>query len=262
MKVENKKTKEKKVKISFFLNKNVKPVTLIIEGKRKGIIYPLYIAVTFNRKNMQFKSKFKSSYQDENKIPADLKAFEERQLTKIIRYENAMLKKNEEFDMKGLSVKYDSYTNPLKTLLEKYLKQRLASGIYDSHNKLLFVLNLDATNTAITVPALYTAAGKLDQKFYDEMDQVLKADIEIYEKLLPVLRSMRFDFPTVIDWLDGSYKEELKMRFANVSNDNEDFIEKVSKMIDGAIAKTKYDEEGIKATEAFKLDAMKSFNLL
>lgn len=50
--------KEKKITIKFYLNKLLEPVMDNEGGKN----YPLYIQVTYNRRNMQFKSKYGMYY--------------------------------------------------------------------------------------------------------------------------------------------------------------------------------------------------------
>ena len=56
--------KEKKITVKFFLNRKVEPAT----GDKGEKYYPLYLMITYNRKNMQFRSKYGMFYSDLNEV--------------------------------------------------------------------------------------------------------------------------------------------------------------------------------------------------
>ncbi len=95
--------KEKKITVKFFLNQALEPAT----GERGRKLYPLYLQITYNRKNMQFKSRYGLFYKNLKEVSAELMTFEVKLLTKIIRYEAT----GNGYELKGLKRKYDLYSN-------------------------------------------------------------------------------------------------------------------------------------------------------
>ncbi len=127
--------KEKKITIKFFLNKLLEAAT----GDKGEKYYPLYIQVTYNRKNMQLKSKYGEYYKDIKEVRKELMQFEEMMLTKVIRYESTHT--SSDYDLKGLKHKYEIYSGSVSQALEHYLKPKLRLAILRTNNELVHVFN-------------------------------------------------------------------------------------------------------------------------
>ncbi|TDW97149.1 hypothetical protein [Dinghuibacter silviterrae] len=194
--------KAKKVTIKFFLNQLLEPVT----GDKGQAYYPLYIQVTFNRKNMTLKSKYAEYYQDLKEVKPELMAFEERILRKIISHEAGQ--GDNDYDLKGLKHKYEVYSTSIGEALENYLKPKLRSTILKTNDELTTVLDFQQTHA--TVGRLYKAAKLLFSGFEDTLPIRLKDDLTAYGNYHQLLQKPVFDFSfaTVLDWVDGGYQDE------------------------------------------------------
>jgi hypothetical protein len=207
---------EKKPVVRFFLNKyGLSGFTMaMIKGKTTTTItrYQLYIYVTYNRKNMQFKSRFGGYYLDLDEVAEKdkgLMAFEERVIQKIIQYEVSQMADPEMYSMKGLGTRYEKYVGSIFQMLEDYLKPRLTDEINKTKDDMIHALNLSMGSGENHVSRLYKVAAKIFPKFQSGLNKKLKQEIETYLSLLAVLRTEKYNCPTIIDWIDGSYKTEL-----------------------------------------------------
>ncbi len=227
--------KEKKITIKFFLNQALEPVT----GERGKKLYPLYLQVTYNRKNMQFKSRYGLFYKNLKEVPAELTAFEEKLLTKIIRYEAKGAE--ESYELKGLKRKYDLYSISVYQALEAYLKPRLRLAVLNSGGELAQVL--DFNQPRIPTRLLHDAATLLFPQFDNGLPQKLQDDLQVYHLFQNLHQEpvLSYDFPTIIDWLEGSYKTAvMNLPALKTGSDN---LKKIVKLIDDAV------KEALKALE-------------
>lgn len=227
--------KEKKITVKFFLNHALEPA----KGEKGKKLYPLYLQVTYNRKNMQFKSRYSLFYKTLKEVPVELMTFEEKLITKIIRYE---AKGNEEgYELKGLKRKYDLYSLSIHQALESYLKPKLRVAVLKAGGELAQVL--DFNQPRIPTRLLYEAAILLFPQFDSAMPQKLKDDLQTYQLFQNLINEpvLTYDFPAIIDWLEGSYKTALMSLAAfNVNAYN---TRSVMKLIDDAV------KEALKALE-------------
>lgn len=223
--------KDKKITVRFYLNKKVQPDIIdATDGKRRKA-YPLYLYITYNRKNMQFKSNYGMMYadiKDLEKTEPGLMAFEEKLVSKIIRFESGQLADGEEYDMRGLKERYQVYSHSLQRAIEKYLKEKLRLDILKTNNELINTLDLARDGSKNNVLLLFKAACLLFPGFESRVNRQLKREIAIYKELQSLIRSKKYDFPTIIDWLDGSYKNDL---------DNRSLGKDAHQLIDAAVLK-------------------------
>lgn len=221
-------TKEKKITVKFFLNQAVEPV----KGEGRKRYYPLYVQVTYNRKNMQFKAKYSEYYEDLQEVKQSLLDFEERVIKRIVA--NEASKTKGEYDLKGLKKKYDVYSTSILEALEYYLKPKLRLAVLKTGNELSKVLNFNDANA--TVDLLHKAANLLFKDFDSGLSDKLKEELKAYrhyEKLYrPVLS---YDFPTLIDWLDGSHKEELEKKLGTTLKGKPEIIKSIKALIDHSV---------------------------
>ena len=93
--------------------------------------------------------------------------------------------------------------------LEEHLKPQLLLAILKTGSELVNVLNFYQSQA--TDELLYQAATILFPDFERTLSQKVKDDLEaycLYRKLNPD-PVLFFDFPTLIDWIEGSHKAEL-----------------------------------------------------
>lgn len=232
--------KPRKITVRFFLQKKVQPQEASVnENGKETPAYPLYLYITYNRRNMQFKSNYGMFYTDMADVEdADrgLMAFEEKLITKVIRYEISLLQNEDKYDMKGLKDKYEIYATSIHSALETYLKPKLRSAILKTNNELQHALNLNTNYYHNTVLRLYKVAAVVFDNFFKAMDKNLHEEIETYQKFSKTLPSAsRYDFPTVIDWLEGSYKKELNLFLTKVFKRKPELNAGIAKLIDRAV---------------------------
>jgi hypothetical protein len=222
--------KTRKITVKFFLNQLLDPV---INEKGKEF-YPLYIQVTYNRKNMQLRSLYGKYYLDLMEVPSALLESEERVLRKIITLEASHLEDN--YDLRGLKRKYEVYSLSLQQAIEDYLKPKLRLAIMKTNCELKHVL--DFASTRATVPLLQAAAQKLLPDFERHLGTRLQQELAVYEQFQRLNKQPfpSYSFPMVIDWSDGSYKEELSIKGKAINKNNPELAKQMSALIDHAVS--------------------------
>jgi len=220
--------REKKITVKFFLNEAVEPV----KGEGKKQYYPLYVQVTYRRKNMQFRSKYGEYYASLDEVKPSLIRFEEKAIKSIVTYEAR--KEKGEYDLKGLKRKYELYSLSILEVLEQYLKPKLRLASLKTGSELAGVLNFGDPN--VTVGQLYEAARLLFQGFEDTLSEKLKEELEsyaVYQKMeRPVLA---YNFLTLIEWADGSCKQRLEETLAKAFKGNSNTVTGVKTLLDHAV---------------------------
>ncbi len=102
-----------KITVRYFLNQKVKPTRIPL--LRDSDLYPLYIQVTYNRKNTQFRSFHMGNYvnlEDAINQDGDRLDYEKELIRKVIEYE--IKTKNENFQLKGMKDRYIKYKNEIE----------------------------------------------------------------------------------------------------------------------------------------------------
>lgn len=223
--------KEKKITVKFYLNRLLEGAT----GEKGKKYYPLYIQLTYNRRNMQLKSKYGEYYDSLDKVKKGLMDFEEKILCKIIRYESSHTEGD--YDMKGLKQKYELYSTSIEEVVEHYLKPKLRLSILKTNDMLIPVINFSEPRA--TVDRLYMAARKLfpdierfiNVKLHEELQAYL-----YYKRLCPVIY-LDYSFPTIIEWVEGSYKKEFETQLKRTYKNKPDIIKKVMALVADAVSK-------------------------
>jgi hypothetical protein len=222
--------KPKKITVKFFLNRLLEPVV----QEQKQAYHPLYIQVTYNRKNMQFKSMYGEYYKDESELPQRLMDFEERVIHQIINHETAQTESD--YELKGLKRKFEVYSTSIGYMLERYLKPKLRAAIMKTNDELTTVLAFDTAHA--TVARLFKAAHLLFKDFDSYLTVKLSEELNAlwnYQKLYPAPK-FDYSFPTVIDWVDGSYRIELEKKLKDVYKNKPEVIRKVMTLVEQAVA--------------------------
>jgi len=221
--------KPKKITIKFFLNQLLEPA---INDKGKES-YPLYIQITYNRKNMQLKSKYAEYYYSLSEVKPALMEFEEKVLRKIIFYEAAQTE--DDYDLKGLKRKYDVYSYSIHQAVEDYLKPRLRLAVLKTNDELANVL--DFNSALATVPRLLAAARRLFPGFDRHLGTRLEGELGAYSQFLQLdkVRLFTYTFPTVIDWIDSSYQEVLDKKLNTIYNEHAIYQKQIPSLIEHAV---------------------------
>jgi len=220
--------REKKITVKFFLNEAVEPVTG--EGKKK--YYPLYVQVTYDRKNMQFKSKYGEHYSSLEEVKPALMQFEERVIKNIISYEAN--KEKGEYNLKGLKRKYEVYSISILEVLEGYLKPKLRLAILKTGNELTNVLNFN--DHSATTWLLYEAARLLFKNLEESLSEKLTLELQAYHQYQMLQRPMlNYNFPTIIEWTNGSYKGELEKKLMIKFKTKPQVIRDIKALIDQSV---------------------------
>jgi hypothetical protein len=229
------KEKTKRITVKFFLNKALQPIEI---NNKKA--YPLYMLVTYNRKNTMLKPHYGYYYRDLKEVSTHagfsmpgVMAFEEKIVRKTIAYEIA--KAGSEFTLKGIHKKYDVYCLGIHSLLERHLKKTLnnASMRTEPH-EFNEALNF---GPRISFETLYTICKKI----YTDLDKALPKgfdeEVKMYDDFLKLYGAPFFDynFPTVIEWLDESIKEDYRKKLSVIHRDNKKMIDKAIDFVDRII---------------------------
>lgn len=198
--------KGKKVTIRFYLNKQLEPVT----GEKRKKYYPLYLYITYDRRNMQFRSKYGLYYSSPDEVEAGLMAFEKNTIRKIIGYESSST--STPYELKGLRHRYEVYAQSIQQTVEDYIKPKLRVAILKTNDELVTVF--DFNQPQATVGRLYKAAVRLFKDFEKGLPDSLSELLSSYGVLeciwgTSIVRG--YDFPTLIDWVAGEYPPILEV---------------------------------------------------
>lgn len=226
--------KPKKITVKFFLNTHLNEI--LIDGRKN---YPLYIQITYDRKNTQIKSVYGGFYYNIEQVKekeANLLSFEERILKKAVRFE--LLKYGEDFRLKGIGRKYESYCLSTHQLFNTYLKFRFKNLIHKAEpKKFLEILQIEKGKTDIVT--IFEASQRLFDNFNDVIDAEFLKELEIYRLYLrdyfSLLQAGEYRFPVMIDWLEGSHRidweEKLKNNFGSEQEKISECIDLLQKII-------------------------------
>jgi hypothetical protein len=205
----------KKITIKFFLNKALQPHII---NKKKT--YPLYMLITYDRRNTMLKCHYGHYYKDLKEVSTDstltrlgLLVFEENIIRKTIAYE--MEKAGNKFSLKGLHKKYDQYSISIHLLFEQYLKGILQKACLSAKPQ-EFSLALNFSSHNVSFDTLYTIAEKIYPDLNKTLPRNFQEELVIFhdfQKLygFPVFE---YTFPTVIEWLDNSARAEYQKRLS------------------------------------------------
>lgn len=227
--------KPKKITIKFFLNKNLNPIE-----QEDGSYYPLYTQITYDRKNTQIKCAygfFYKSLQQAQEQESDLLIFEEKVLKKSVDYELSI--HGDEFKLRGLGKKYENYCISIHALFNSYLKIRFKEILKDARpKKFLEVLNLDRGK--IDFFTIYEASERLFQNLAEVIEEEFREEVSIYQVYFSLyeksLKDDKYQFPVVIDWLEGSHQRDLDEKLKKKLPENPEMRTKSMNLINKIVS--------------------------
>ncbi len=223
----------KKITIKFFLNQAIQPR---IEEKKK--LYPLYMLITYNRKNTMLKSHYGGYYKDLKDIDRvnypGLLAFEQRIVNKSIAYE--IDQRKGKFTLKGIYKKYEKYCIGIDELLSYYFKDMLYNTLLHTEPT-EFMGALNFSDPKVSFDTLYTIVKKI----YPGLNETLPIDfdqlVSIYTDFMRLFRGsfFQYTFPTVIDWLDQSAVHDYREKLEAIHKQDKRMIAKSISLIDKVV---------------------------
>lgn len=198
-------TRLPKINVRHFINKNLKPYWSPYSGYSDQ--YPLYIQVTFARKNTQIKSHFDNFYPaievalNEHK---DLLDLERNWIERIIAYEYQT--KGKDFNLKGFGQRYPIYSAPIPIIIDQELKKKFTGALIKTKTEFSNLLIPKDQNVSILTyykAALILTKNKIDQNITLEFKKLIEAGGEYLERYWG--KEIQ---PIVIDWLDSTNRTE------------------------------------------------------
>jgi len=225
--------KPKKVTVKFFINKVVQAV---IEGKEKR--YPLYMLITYNRKNTMLRSLYGHYYKDLKEIDKKhypgLLSFEERTIKRTIAYELSQQKEN--FDLKGINKKYEYYGLGIHVILSQHLKSQLWNVLMRLE-PYAYAKALNFNDPDVEFETLFVIAKRV----YKNLDELLPKDfeqlLEIFQTYAKLYRGsfFQYTFPTVIEWIDQSMLNDYRQKLEAIYKGDKSMINRSINQIDKVI---------------------------
>ncbi|MCS6821575.1 MAG: hypothetical protein NZ551_06875 [Microscillaceae bacterium] len=203
--------KPKKITVKFFINTHLAPIS-----QNQKLVYPVYMQVTYNRKNTQIKTlyaDFHANIQEFKQQQQAVYLFEERIMQKAVAYE---LSQNEtDFKLRGLGEKYEIYASSIHFLMSAYLKAKFKNYV-PQLRPAVFVELLHFDKQKIDFLTLYEACLRLFENTEKLLDPLIREEIELYKAYYNAYKAHLFEgkytFPVVIDWLDGTHLQELESK--------------------------------------------------
>jgi hypothetical protein len=199
-----------KISVRFFLNKNVNPTFSPLIGSVD--YYPLYVQVTYNRKNTQFRSINKKTYSSMEQLYEDRESmekmvYEESLIKKVVAFEVKHYKQS--FQIKGFQNRYLDYATRVDYFIDKYIRNKIYEALDKTNSKFKEILNpYHWENIPLSV---YFEAT---QKLVEDLNSLLPEDFSDemnYASDFMVWSDKRKNSPELIEWLDQSLTEEYKL---------------------------------------------------
>ncbi|HUX58944.1 MAG TPA: hypothetical protein VMV77_18375 [Bacteroidales bacterium] len=193
-----------KITVAFFLNKNVKPDLShpMFSGSGR---YPLYIQVTYNRRNTQFRSFHRQSYTNLeeaffSKEDNEHRKYEESLIKKVVEYEVKHLGKD--FQLKGLNDRYRNYSEYIFNPIDKYFRDIIYNAIVKTNSEFFEILDPWKLQQ-VSFHIYYKAASNLINDLEKILPYGFSEDMKMGLEFLKWAEAQD-ELIKLIDWLDHS----------------------------------------------------------
>ena len=227
-----------KITVRYFLNQKVKPSRNPILGDSD--LFPLYIQVTYNRKNTQFRSLYKGCWvnlEDAFKQDGEKLDYEESLIRKMI--EGEIKTKKEHFQLKGLKDRYVHYSIEISFSVDKYIRNTIFNSADKTGSKFSTILD-PFTRPYVTAELYYEASEKLIENFNAYLPKDFKKELIIGEEFISWCKKKK-ESPRLIEWLYHTLSDEYRI-FLQEKGDSENqinskvnFINKALKMSENLV---------------------------
>lgn len=215
--------KLKKISVKPFLNMNLIPECSDSAGKD---LYPLYLQITYNRKNTQIRSKY-GMYYDSLDHPEvkNILLFECPLIEKLVRCEINNTKR--EYGLAGLGGRYEVYATYIRIVIGDYLKDKLQFELKRMNSPFYDILNFE--NKRKCFEDFYNASLLLFKDFDKKTSTEFKYEVNLYEiyRDFEPINMGGHNFPTIIDWVYGNYKKQFEQKLGRVFKNNSQIVETV-----------------------------------
>jgi hypothetical protein len=223
-----------RISVRFFLNKNVNP---IISSPLTGSVdlFPLYIQVTYNRKNTQFRSFFQQAYSSMEQLYNDKEAkekiaYEESLIKKVVEFEVKHKKQN--FQLKGFQNRYLDFATGVDYIIDKYIRNKIDEALDKTNSKFKEMLNPYHWEN-ISLSVYFEATQKLVEDFSSFLPEDFSLEMNFAHDFI-TWSQKRKKIPELIEWLDQSLIEEYKLDLKKGEKTPE-YLEKSTTFIHRAI---------------------------
>lgn len=198
--------RDRKISVTFFLNKNVKPDSHTHSPLLSGIdLYPLYLQVTYNRRNTQFRSFYHTNYSNlkdafSGKEEGEHRKYEESLIIKVVEYEVRNLGKD--FTLRGISDRYLNYSDNIANPIDKYFRDIIYNALVKTGSEFFEILDpWKLQNVSYNV--YYNAAIKLHSDLTKKLPSDFEEELNMSRIFLEWVNTQN-DLIRLIDWLDHS----------------------------------------------------------
>lgn len=217
--------REKQITIKPFLNTKLAAISSNLGQK----LFPLYYQITFNRKNTQLKSSFDiylKSLEDTNSSQKNLIEKEIKNLEKIIQLSNNQTG----ISLLGIKTKHDFYLKSVDDLLQEVLILKIQRAVSQSNSEFQNVLKFDGVG--VNALLVYKATKLLIENINKHLPDDFKMLLDGYKAFVKSHQHAA----SLMEWLDGSFKNELKREFLAYFEGNQKEADKSFLFIDSIIA--------------------------
>jgi len=178
-------------------------------------LYPLYLQITYNRKNTQIRSKYGFYYESLN--DSELRSillFECSLAEKLVRCE--INNTNKEYSLAGLGTRYEVYATSIGIVIGDYLKGKMPFELKRMNSTFSDILNFQ--NERKYFEDFYNASILLFKDFDKKISKEFKHEVSIYQlyRDFEPISISKYNFPTIIDWMCGDYKQQFEQKLRRV----------------------------------------------
>ncbi|MBN8697930.1 MAG: hypothetical protein J0L87_15475 [Bacteroidetes bacterium] len=189
-------------------------------------LYPLYLQITYNRKNTQIRSKYGKYYENLNDQEIrDILLFECSLAEKLVRCEINNTKK--EYSLAGLGGRYEVYATSIAIVIGEYLIGKMKFELKRMNSPFYDILNFE--NKRKYFEDFYNASLLLFKDFDKKISKEFKHEINIYQlyRDFEPISMGGYNFPTITDWIYGNYKQQFEQKLGRVFKNNNQIVETI-----------------------------------
>ncbi len=213
-----------KITVRYFLNQKVKPSRIpLVEGSD---YYPLYIQVTFNRKNTQFRSLYNSTYvslEDAFDKDGEKLDYEEELIRKMI--EGEIKTEKEHFQLKGLKDRYMNYSREIAFSVDKYIRNTIYDSATKTGSKFSPIL-YPYKRPDVSAEIYYDASEKLIENFKSYLPKDFKRELIMGEEFIKWCEKKEVS-PRLIEWIYHDLSNEYNIFLREKGNSENQIRSKV-----------------------------------
>lgn len=217
--------KEKLITIKPFLNTKLSPNGAMLGQK----LYPLYYQITYNRNNTQIKSAFEiylNTIASASSSEKNLMQTEIKNLEKIVQ----MNSKAKTISLAGIKTKHAFYLKPIDEIVQEVMIQKIQRAVSQSNSEFQNCIKFEGVG--INILLLYKATKLL----IENINKFLPEDFKAYLDTYKAFSKSHFSSARVINWIDDTFKNELKREFLSYFEGNQKDAEKSFIIIDTIVA--------------------------